>query len=165
MTTIAKHIYHVDQNPETTEAARPVRVSAAEPPVAGPSKKALWTGRILSGLAVLFLTFDATIKILQLPAAVEGTSQLGYPTSVILGLGIVQIVCLAVYLVPRTAVLGAILWTGYFGGASATHVRVGDPLFSHVLFPTYVAALIWGGLFLREDRLRALLPLRSPRVT
>ena len=121
----------------------------------------LWSGRTLSALAVLFLLFDATMKVLQLPAAVEGTVKLGYPPGVLLGLGIVQLACLAVYLVPRTSVLGAVLWTGYLGGAVATHVRVGDPLFSHVLFPVYVAALLWGGLWLRDARLRAVLPVRK----
>jgi hypothetical protein len=120
----------------------------------------LWSGRTLSALAVLFLLFDATIKLLQLPVAVEGTKKLGYPANVVFILGVIQLVCLIVYLVPRTAVLGAILWTGYLGGAVATHVRVADPLFSHILFPTYVAALLWGGLWLREPRLRALVPVR-----
>ena len=129
-------------------------------PETSPSKRALWTGRVLSGLGVLFLLFDASMKVLQLPPAVQGTTQLGYPESVVFGLGVLQLVCLAVYLIPRTAVLGAVLWTGYLGGAIATHVRIGNPLFSHVLFPVYVAALVWGGLWLREPRLRALLPLR-----
>ena len=120
----------------------------------------LWSGRTLSALAVLFLLFDATIKLLQLPVAVEGTKKLGYPANVVFVLGVIQLICLIVYLVPRTAVLGAILWTGYLGGAVATHVRVADPLFSHILFPTYVAALLWGGLWLREPRLRALVPVR-----
>jgi DoxX-like family len=123
--------------------------------------KALWAGRILSGLAVLFLLFDATLKVLQLPVAVQGTRELGYPESVILGLGIVQLVCLVLYLVPRTSVLGAVLWTGYLGGAVATHVRIGHPLFSHVLFPVYVAALLWAGLWLRDERLRAVFPMRA----
>ena len=125
------------------------------------SPKSIWAGRILSGIAVLFLAFDATLKVLRLPAAVEGTAQLGYPTSVLFGLGVVQVVCLILYLVPRTAVVGAILWTGYLGGAVATHVRIGHPLFSHVLFPVYVAALLWGGLWLRDLRLRALIPVRA----
>ena len=120
----------------------------------------LWSGRTLSALAVLFLTFDATIKLLQLPVAVEGTKKLGYPGNVVFVLGVIQLICLIVYLIPRTAVLGAILWTGYLGGAVATHVRVADPLFTHILFPTYVAALLWGGLWLREPRLRALVPVR-----
>ena len=120
----------------------------------------LWSGRTLSALAVLFLLFDATIKLLQLPVAVEGTKKLGYSGKVVFVLGVIQLICLIVYLIPRTAVLGAILWTGYLGGAVATHVRVADPLFSHILFPTYVAALLWGSLWLREPRLRALVPVR-----
>ena len=121
------------------------------------TRKAIWAGRILSGIAVLFLAFDAAMKILAVPAAVEGTTQLGYPASTLLGIGMVQLVCLALYLIPRTAPLGAILWTGYLGGAIATHVRVGNPLFTHVLFPIYVAALLWVGLWLRDRRVAALL--------
>ncbi|HEX8436350.1 DoxX family protein [Archangium sp.] len=127
------------------------------------SKKALWGGRFLSGFAVLFMLFDAGMKLLELPVAVQGTSQLGYPESVVFGLGVVQLVCLLVYLVPRTSVLGAVLWTGYLGGAVATHVRLGNPLFSHVLFPLYVAAFFWVGLWLRDERLRAVLPLRATK--
>ena len=117
----------------------------------------LWTGRVLSGLAVLFLTFDATLKLLHLPEAVSGTTELGYPASALRGIGILELICLVTYLVPRTAPLGAILWTGYLGGAIATHVRVENPLFSHTLFPIYVAALLWGGLFLRDSRVKNLL--------
>lgn len=123
--------------------------------------KQLWTGRVLSAVAVLFLLADAVGKLLRPQAVVEGTTQLGYSAAVILPLGIVQVVCLVLYLVPRTSVLGALLWTGYLGGAIATHVRLGNPLFTHILFPTYVAALLWLGLWLREQRLRALLPLRA----
>jgi hypothetical protein len=125
------------------------------------SNKSRWAGRVMTGLAVLFLTFDATIKVLELPAAVEGTTQLGYPASVIVGLGVLQLILLVVYLVPRTSALGAVLWTGYLGGAVATHLRVGDPLFSHVLFPVYVGALIWGGLWLRDEELRSIVPIRT----
>jgi hypothetical protein len=124
-------------------------------------KAKLWAGRIMSTLAVLFLLFDSVIKVMKLAPAVEGTTELGYPESVVVGIGIIELVCLVVYLIPRTTVLGAVLLTGYFGGAIASHVRIGSPLFTHVLFPIYVAALIWGGLFLREGRLRALIPLRS----
>jgi hypothetical protein len=138
------------------------RPSAAAPGTRS-SKKALWTGRLLSGFAVLFMLFDATIKVLELPVAVQGTTQLGYPESVVFGLGLVQLACLAVYLFPRTSVLGAVLWTGYLGGAVATHVRLGNPLFSHVLFPLYVAAFLWLGLWLREERLRAVLPFRATK--
>jgi hypothetical protein len=117
---------------------------------------------VLSTLAILFLLFDGAIKVLKLPIAVESTVQLGYPEHVIAGIGIMELVCLALYAFPRTAVLGAILLTGHLGGAIATQVRVGNPLFSHILFPTYVAALLWGGLWLREERLRALIPFRQP---
>src|SRR4051794_13049509 len=124
------------------------------------SRKTVWTGRILSGFAVLFLAFDAAMKLLALPPAVEGTGQLGYPASTLLPIGILQLVCLALYLIPRTAPIGAILWTGYLGGAIATHVRVGSPLFTHTLFPIYVAALLWAGLWLRDRRVDALLAPR-----
>ena len=122
--------------------------------------KTTWIGRVLSALAILFLLFDCVIKVLQLPVAVEGTTQLGYPATVVLGIGVVELVCLVLYVIPQTSVFGAILFTGYLGGTIATHVRIGSPLFSHVLFPIYVAALIWGGLYAREDRLRSLIPIR-----
>ncbi len=125
------------------------------------SKKMLWAGRIISALVVLFLLFDGAIKVMKLAPAVQGTAQLGYPVGVVLPLGVVLLMCTAIYTIPRTSVLGAILLTGYLGGAVATHVRAGDPLFSHVLFPTYLGVLLWLGLYLREDRLRALIPLRS----
>ena len=124
------------------------------------SKGRLWTGRIMSGLPALFLFVDAVGKLVKPAPVVEGTLQLGYPESVILGLGIVLLACTVLYVSPRTAILGAILLTGYLGGAVATHVRVGSPLFTHILFPVYVAVLIWGGLYLRDERLRALIPLR-----
>lgn len=134
------------------------RTAAAETPaVADPGKKALWTGRALSGLAVLFLGFDAVFKLTSAEAAASASAQLGWSAGAILQLGVIELVCLAVYLVPRTAILGAVLWTGYLGGAIATHLRVGDPLLSHTLFPLYVAALVWGGLGLRDRRVRALL--------
>jgi hypothetical protein len=120
----------------------------------------LWSGRVLSTLAVLFLLFDITLHIARPSFVIAGTKQIGFPVSTILPIGIIQLVCLILYLIPRTSVLGAILWTGYLGGAVATHVRMADPLFSHILFPTYIAALLWGGLWLREQRLRALVPVR-----
>ncbi len=128
-----------------------------------PSGLALWGGRTMSSFAVLFLLFDAAVKVLQLPMAVEATTQLGYPSGVLFWLGLLELACLAVYLFPRTAVLGAVLWTGYLGGAVATHVRVGNPLFSQVLFPVYVALLLWGGIWLRDERLRAILPFRASK--
>ena len=125
------------------------------------SKRRLRAGEILSGIAVLFLLFDSVIKVMVIAPVAESFSQLGYPVSVSRGIGLLQLVCLAVYVVPRTSILGAILLTGYLGGAVATHVRVGSPLFTHVLFPVYVAVLLWGGLFLRDDRVRALVAPRS----
>ncbi len=114
----------------------------------------------MSAVPALFLFIDGVGKLVKPAPVVEGTIQLGYPESVLLGLGIVLLTCTVLYVVPRTAVLGAILLTGYLGGAIATHVRVGSPLFSHILFPVYVAVLIWGGLYMRDERLRALIPLR-----
>jgi hypothetical protein len=125
------------------------------------SKGRLWAGRIMSALPVLFLLMDGVMKLMKPEFVVKATIQLGYPESVIFGLGIVVLVCVILYVIPRTAVLGAILLTGYLGGAVATHVRVGDPLFSHALFPVYFAILLWGGLYLRDERLRALIPLRN----
>jgi hypothetical protein len=125
------------------------------------SRNRLWTGRVLSGLAVAFLLFDSVIKLMQLNPVAESLARLGYPVSLGLAIGTIELACLIVYMVPRTAVLGAILLTGFLGGAVATHLRVGDPLLSHVLFPIYVGVLLWGGLFLRTVPLRALIPLRS----
>ena len=126
----------------------------------GHSRGALWTGRIISGIAVAFLTLDAVGKLLRVQPVLDGTRQLGYPVEVVFGLGVTLMSCVLVYLVPRTAMLGAVLLTGYLGGAVATHVRVSNPIFTHALFPTYVAALLWGGLMLRDARLRAFVPWR-----
>ena len=120
------------------------------------SNRARWTGRVLTGIAVLFLTFDMAIKFSGAKEAVEGTTQLGWQPHHLPILGAIQLVCLVLYLVPRTAPLGAVLWTGYLGGAIATHLRLDNPLFTHILFPIYVAALLWGGLYLRDARVRAL---------
>ena len=126
------------------------------------SGRTLWSGRIISGFVVLFLLVDAGFKLIRpLPApAVEAFGKLGYPVAFAGGIGILLLACVAVYLIPRTSVLGAILLTGYLGGAVASHVRVGDPWFSHALFPVYVGLLIWGGIYFREPRLRAVIPLR-----
>jgi DoxX-like family len=124
------------------------------------SKSQLWTGRVLSALAVLFLIFDSVLKLIKPAMVVEGTVKLGYSASMITPLGIVLLSCVALYCIPATRVLGAILLTGYLGGAVATHVRVGDPLFSHVLSPIYVALLLWLGLYFRDPELRSFVPLR-----
>lgn len=120
------------------------------------------TGWALTGIAVLFLTFDTVLKLAQLTPAVEGTVALGYPAHLVLVIGVIELVCLALYVVPATSVFGAVMLTGYLGGAIATHVRIGSPLPSHTLFPIYVALLVWGGLYLRDARVRALMPLRRP---
>ena len=119
------------------------------------SQKRVWTGRTLSSLAVLFLLFDGVVKFFPIAAVTDSFAQLGFPAELAVTIAVIELACLALYVIPRTAILGAVLLTGYFGGAIATHVRVGNPLFSHVLFPTYVAALIWVGLYLRHESLRA----------
>ena len=125
------------------------------------SNKRLWTGRILSSLAALFMIFNGVIKLIRIPPVVDSFNLLGYPLSLAIVIGILEISCTIVYLIPRTSVLGAILLTGYLGGAVATHVRVGNPLFSHILFPIYIGLMFWGGLYLREERLHSLIPLRK----
>lgn len=125
--------------------------------VSGPR---IWTGRVLTALALLFLLFDSGIKILNLAPAVQGTVGLGFQPSVVVPIGRVLLVCAILYIIPRTAIFGAVLLTGYLGGAVASQVRAGNPLFSHVLFPVYFAFLVWGGLYLRDARLRVLVPLR-----
>ena len=122
--------------------------------------KTIWAARVVSALPVLFLIFDGVIKVLRLAPAVDSTVQLGYPVGVVLGLGLVELVCLALYVVPRTSFIGALLLTGYLGGAIATHVRIGSPVFS-LVFPIMIGALLWGGLVLRDARVRSLLAGRA----
>ena len=125
------------------------------------SRRNVWVGRVLSGLVVLFLIPDGIIKFIRPAPVVEAFEHLGLPISLANVLGVLLLLCTAVYVFPRTSVLGAILLTGYLGGAVATHLRAGDPLFSHILFPTYLGVLLRLGLYLRDGQLRALLPLRS----
>ena len=120
------------------------------------SKKMLWTGRVISGLVILFMIVDSLGKVMKYPPYLEGTVKAGYAVSLVVPLGIVLLVCTIVYAIPRTSVLGAILLTGYLGGATATHVRLGQPFW----FPVMMGVLLWAALFLREERLRALIPLR-----
>jgi DoxX-like family len=124
------------------------------------SKGSLWTGRIMSILSILFFLMDAVMKLLKPTFVVDATVKLGYQEGVIQGLGTALLICTILYAIPGTSVLGAILLTGYLGGAVASNVRVGNPLFSNVLFPVYFAFVLWGGLYLRDKRLRALIPLR-----
>jgi len=124
------------------------------------SKGALWGGRIMSWLPALFLLVDGIMKLFKPAPVVEATVKLGYSESVIVPLGTVLVLCTILYLIPRTVVLGAILLTGYLGGAIATHVRAGEGLFS-ISFPIIFGVLLWGGLYLRDNRLRTLIPLHQ----
>jgi hypothetical protein len=125
------------------------------------SKKMLWTGRTLSGIAVLFLLFDTVIHLMVIAPVVDSFNQLGFPVDLAVTLGVIELVCLIIYVIPGSSILGAILLTGYLGGAVAIQLRISAPLLSTELFPIYVGVLIWGGLYLRDDRLRALIPLRN----
>jgi hypothetical protein len=127
-----------------------------------PSGASLWTGRVLSGLVVLFLLFDGAIKLVPIQPVTDTMMQLGYSgdPSLARGLGVLTLLCAVLYAWPRTSVLGAVLLTGLLGGAIATHLRVGSPLFSHLLFGGYLGLIAWGGLYLRHPALRRLLPFR-----
>ncbi len=131
---------------------------AEEAPIAKP---ALWLGRVLSGLVILFLLFDGAIKLVPWPVVTETMDRIGYGSSENLArsLGFITVACTVLYAIPPTSILGAILLTGYLGGAMASHVRIGSPLFSHMLFGFYLGLMLWGGLWLRDRRLRPLIPL------
>jgi hypothetical protein len=122
------------------------------------SKKLLWTGRVISAIPVLLMMFSAALKLAKPAGVVQGFVRAGYPESLILSLGILEMLCCVVYMIPRTSILGAILMTGYLGGATATNVRIGDPSY---IMTVLLGVFVWGGLYLRDARLRALLPLRS----
>ena len=123
-------------------------------------KAKLWTGYILTGLVSLLLLLDGVMKLFKPVLVVEATTKLGYPENTIVPIGLVLVICTVLYLLPITSVLGAILLTGYLGGAVATHVRVSEGVFP-IIFPVILGLLLWGGLFLRDSRLRELLPLRT----
>jgi hypothetical protein len=124
------------------------------------SKTNLWAGRIISTLVVLFLLFDAVAKLMKIAPVLQAFTQLGFSTSLAVPIGAVLLVCTILYVLPPTSILGALLLTAYLGGATVTHLRAGQPFY----FPIIFGVLVWGGLYLREDRLRALLPLRSPKT-
>jgi hypothetical protein len=124
------------------------------------SKKALWTGRVISALVVLFLTFDGVMKVIKEVHVLAASAELGFPVSTIALIGIILLVCTALYVTPRTSIPGAILLTGYLRGAIASQMRIGKPLFD-TTFPAIFGILIWAAIFLRDERLRALIPLRS----
>jgi hypothetical protein len=124
------------------------------------TKPTIWIGWVMSSMVVVFLLFDSTTKLMMITPVVDATVGIGYPVDVIRPLGIVCLGCAILYAIPRTSILGAILLTGFLGGAVASKVRLEEPLFSQVLFGVYVGVLAWGGLYLRDYRLRALIPLR-----
>ncbi len=129
------------------------------------SKSRLWISWVLSGIAILFLLFDSTIHILAPQPVIDSCKQLGFPLETIQALGIVQLICLVLYVIPRTAVFGAVLMTGWLGGAMALQFRIGAPLLSTALSPVYVGVLLWGGLYLRENRVAALIPFRGSETS
>jgi hypothetical protein len=125
------------------------------------SKGSIWTGRVLSILVILFLTFDIVFKFLKPSPVADAFSHLGLPFGLSVPIGIILLFCTLLYAIPQTSILGAILLTGYLGGAVLTHLRVGDPLASHILFPVYLGVLLWLALYLREVRLHSLVPFRK----
>ena len=139
-------------------AAHFVEQTTAEPSSTG--KKALWTGRILSGFVTAFLIFDAVIHLLRPAPVVEAFEKLHLPLSLAADLGVIELLCIALYVIPQTAVFGAILLTGYLGGAVAIQLTSSNSLFGEILFPVYTAAVLWGGLYLRDEKLRAVVPWR-----
>ena len=130
--------------------------SEALAPTPTTSRTMVWVGRVLSGMSIAFFVLDAVMKFVNPPQVPETMRQLGWDPSLAVPLAVILLVCTAVYAIPRTAFLGAVLLTAYLGGAVATHVRVGSPLFTHVLFGVYVGMFVWGGLYLRDARVRAL---------
>jgi hypothetical protein len=142
------------------EQAMSSRVLSSLSDTAPVSKSARWSGRVVSGLVIVFLLFDGAIKLVPWPVVTETMDRMGYGSSEALArsLGLISLVCTVLYAVPPTSILGAILLTGYLGGAIASHVRIGSPLFSHVLFGFYLGLMVWGGLWLRDRSLRALMP-------
>jgi hypothetical protein len=125
------------------------------------SKKSIWAGRILSGLVAAFLIFDAVIHLLKPAPVVEAFARFHLPLSLAVDLGVIELVCIALYVVPRTAVVGAVFLTGYLGGAVAIQLTTSNSLFGEILFPVYTAVVLWGGLYLRDERVRALVPWRA----
>ena len=125
------------------------------------SKVWVWTGRVLSGLIVVFMLVDGIGKVLKIQPVLDAFAEMNFPVKLAVPIGLIDIVCAVLFAIPRTAVLGAVLLTGLLGGAIATHFRLESPLFSHTLFGLYLGLIAWGALYLREPRLRALLPLNS----
>jgi len=140
-----------------TTTSKAIQSNTHNPAASAANSRRLWAGRIISTLPALFLLIDGIMKLLKPAVVVDATIKLGYSENVIVAIGVVLLACTIIYLIPRTAVLGAILLTGYLGGAIATHVRVGNPLFTFI-FPGILGAMLWGGLYLRNERLRSIIP-------
>jgi hypothetical protein len=145
----------LDSTPSRERATTPQSDTAPSAPT---STRRRWVGRTLTGLAVAFLLFDSAMKLAMVQPVIDATQRMGFPVDTARPIGLVLLACLAIHLVPRTAVLGAVLLTGYLGGAIASHVRLEDPLLSHTLFPIYFGVLVWGGLYLRDPRVRTMAP-------
>ena len=141
-----------------TAASQPIMQTAGSP---GPtSTKSVWAGRIISGLITAFMIFDAVIHLMKPEPVVEGFAKLNFPLRLAVPLGIVELFCILLYVIPSTSILGAILLTGYLGGAVAIQLPTGNPFFGEILFPVYIGVFLWGGIYLRDARLRALIPFQ-----
>ena len=125
------------------------------------SKKSIWAGRIITGLVAAFLVFDAVIHMMKPAPVVEAFAKLNFPIRFAVPMGIIELVCILLYVIPCTSILGAILLTGYLGGAIAIQLPTSNPFFGEVLFPGYIAVFLWAGIYLRDERLRTMVPLRS----
>jgi len=139
--------------PTSYEPARAATTSSRASAL--PSRRSVIAGRVLTAIVAILLAMDAGIKLVLAKPAVEGSAALGFAPQQVFVIGVIAVICLVLYLIPRTAPIGAVLWTGYFGGAIVTHFRLGNPLLTHVLSPIYVSILIWGSLYLRDPRVRA----------
>ena len=142
-------------------SAHSEKVSEIKIKTGNESGKMIWTGRIMSGISVLFMLFDSITKIIKAPQSIEGTVSLGYPATLVPVIGLILFILTIIYIIPRTSFLGAVLLTGYLGGAVASNFRLMNPLFSHTLFPVYMAVLIWGGLYLRDNFIKQLIMFRK----
>ncbi len=138
-----------------------ISFAAAAVPAANSAGKKIWAGRILSGIAVLFMLFDSITKITEAPQVLKASVKLGYPAGTIQVIGIILLILIILYVIPRTSIFGAILLTGYLGGAVASNLRIMNPLFSNTLFPIYFAIILWGGIYLRDDLIREFIPFRK----
>jgi hypothetical protein len=143
-----------------TAAAIPATTTTGSETATTGSNAAIWTGRVLSGLGILFIVFDGVIHVMRIQPVVDAFAELGYPLSTAVTLGVIELVSIALYAFQRTSILGAILLTGYLGGAVATQARVEAPLFGNTLFPVYMGLILWGGLYLRDALVRAIMPVR-----